>query len=167
MLHILYHVHKQITFEISVIFLLFQLARFLAMTVTSNLFATLVQTALPSTKDDLGPGIDFALAKMVLAPVASAFGIWVVGNVGREKGPFKWPLLGCLLAAPLHFAPGTSINYTFVTISGIILFHWKSKSWRKTIEKPMSTWKRLLLLFLCCKIYSGFRFNPIVCMSNR
>jgi len=133
----------------------FKFVRFLAMTVASNLFATLAQIALPGPKDDLGPGIDFGLASMVLAPAASAFGIWVVGNVGREQGPFKWPLLGCLLAAPLHFSPHTRVNYTLVTLSGIILFHWKSKSWRRTIEKPMPAWKRLLLLFLCCGIYSS------------
>ena len=55
------------------------------MVVASNLFSTLVQIALPGPKDDLGPGVDFGLASQVLAPVASAFGIWVVGNVGRAK----------------------------------------------------------------------------------
>jgi len=136
----------------------FKVVRFLAMTVASNLFSTLVLIALPTPKDELGPGLDFRLLVKFLAPVASAIGIWTVGNIGREQGPIKWPLAGCLLAAPFHFGvfgDGLRINYTIVTLSGIILFHWKSKSWRKTLDKPMPTWKRFLLLFLCCGLYSS------------
>ena len=63
------------------------------------------------------------------------------------------------MAAPFHFGvfgDGLRINYTIVTLSGIILFHWKSKSWRKTLDKPMPTWKRFLLLFLCCEFTTKF-----------
>ena len=55
------------------------------MLIISNLFANLVQIALPSPKDELGPGIDFWLLAQLLAPVASAVGIWVVGNIGRPN----------------------------------------------------------------------------------
>jgi len=136
----------------------FKFVRFVAMVITSNLFSNLVQMALPSPKDELGPGIDFRLLAHLLAPVASAVGIWIVGNIGRESGSLKWPLLGCILTSPLHFGffgDTLRINYTFVTISGIILFQWKSKSWRRKIEKPMPAWKRLLILFLCCGLYSS------------
>ena len=77
------------------------------------------------------------------------------------------------MAAPFHFGvfgDGLRINYTIVTLSGIILFHWKSKSWRKTLDKPMPTWKRFLLLFLCCefttKIDSGFTILACFSYSN-
>ena len=59
------------------------------MTVASNLFSTLVLIALPTPKDELGPGLDFRLLVKFLAPVASAIGIWTVGNIGREQGPIK------------------------------------------------------------------------------
>ena len=121
------------------------------MLVVSNMFGMLVTMAAPKKDDELGPGLDLRLFTLLLSPVASAFGIWVVGNIGREQGSFKWPLIGCFTAF-LPYVFGNA-SYSIVTLSGAIFFHWKTKTWRRTIEKPMPFWKKFFYLFICCKSY--------------
>jgi len=131
----------------------FSWLRFVVMVLFANLFATLMLMAFPDKNDELGPGIDFSLLSKALMPVASAFAIWVVGNIGREQGAFKWPLMGCLLASPLYFY--FYWNYHFVTMTGIILFNWKAKSWRKKEPKLKSTWRHITCLFACGLLYTA------------
>jgi len=131
----------------------FSWIRLMVTIVYSNLFATLMLMAFPDKNDELGPGIDFSLISKVLMPVASAAGIWLVGNIGREQGSFKWPLVGCLLASPLYFY--WLMNYHVVTISGITLFNWKAKSWRRKVTKPRNACTSLTILTMCGLLYSS------------
>jgi len=43
----------------------------------------------------------------------------------------------------------------FVTQAGIMFFNWKAKAWKRKIDKPKPFWKRFLVLFLCCSLYSS------------
>ncbi len=74
-------------------------------------------------------------------------GIWIVGNIGKQQGSIKWPLLGCYLTTGLHVFGYTT--YIWTTLAGIIAFQMKSRSWRRTIREPLPFWKRVLILVLC------------------
>jgi len=134
----------------------FSWTRFMVQLVYANVFASLMVMAFPDKDDDLGPGIDFSPLSKVMMPLASAFGIWLVGNIGREEGAFKWPLVGCLLASPLYFV--LLMNYYVVTIAGVIAFNWKAKSWRPKVnkaKKAKNTCRSITGLLLCGLLYSS------------
>ena len=42
-------------------------------------------------------------------------GVWVVGNVGREKGGIKWPLFAAYLVSPLYIF--YNFGFSVITIS--------------------------------------------------
>jgi len=100
--------------------------------------------------DDIG-GVDLLLLSDSLAPIASAIGITLVGNIGKERGSIWWPLLGCFIMTPFHIFGYSS--FVFTTISGIIAFNMFAKKWRRQIREPHSMCKRFLIITICFSIY--------------
>ena len=47
-------------------------------------------------------------------------GVWVVGNVGREKGSIGWPLLAAYLSSPLYIF--YNFGFSIVTLSSMYYF---------------------------------------------
>jgi len=74
-----------------------KIVRLLGQLIVGNMFGVLIKMAFPEKEDELGPGIDFDLITLLLSPAGAALSVWVVGNVGREKGSIGWPLLAAYL----------------------------------------------------------------------
>ena len=127
----------------------FSIVRFLGQLVCGNMFAVAVSLAVPNNKD---AGMDLNLLPKLLAPFATAVGIWLVGNIGREKGAIWPPIVACYLASPALQFLGIG-NAALVSVAGIIVFNWKSKQWRRTPREPLPLWKILLILTLCGALY--------------
>lgn len=116
--------------------------------VIGNLFGLLTQMCIPGPED---VGVDLLLVADLLAPLATAIGIYLVGNLGKQQGDFKWPLLGCYIMTPLHIMGHTS--YVYTTILGIVAFQAYARSWRRQIREPASRCKQFLLIFIFFSIY--------------
>ena len=85
---------------------------------------------------------------IVLRGSKNISGIWLVGNIGRERGSILWPLLGCYLTVPLFIWGGVNTN-AVTSFAGILMFNWKSKQWKKFEREALPVWKRILILSLC------------------
>ena len=130
-----------------------------------NIFSVVLFLGTPNAQDFYD--LDLHFLPKILSPAATALGIWVVGNVGRERGSLLWPMLACYASVPLHFYGignntitcllgkshqknlHTSSNMSCVT--GIIAFNYKSKEWERKVRTPPSTAKTVLILVLCGK----------------
>lgn len=119
-----------------------------------NLFAYLVEYALPK---ELFPEHELSalillLLRFLLIPFASAFGVWLTGNVGRHKGSLKKPLIAAYLAA----IPSILMNIphaSFSTLAAMIVFNRYSKEWDLERRPKKSLRKRLPILLTCMTIY--------------
>ena len=78
-------------------------------------------------------------------------GIFLVGNIGKQKGSFWWPLLGCYIMTPFHILNFTSYFYT--TALGILAFQVFARSWRRQIREPNTRCKQFLIIIVCFSIY--------------
>ena len=130
-----------------------KIVRLLGQMVVGNMFGVLCRMSFPSKDDELGPGINFDTFSLLLAPAAIAVGVWVVGNIGREKGTIKWPLFTAYLASPLYIF--YSFSFSVITMASIFAFHWKAKNWRRTVDAPAPFCTRIVVLILCCSIYTS------------
>lgn len=128
----------------------FSFVRTCGQLIVGNLFGMLVNMAVPDPEDI---GVNVLLLADILAPAATALGIWLVGNIGREKGSIRWPLLGCYLTTPFHIMGYTS--YLWTTVLGIIAFLYKAKQWKRTVREQLPLGKRLLILLLCGSLYAS------------
>lgn len=64
-------------------------------------------------------------------------GVWTVGNIGREQGALKWPLLGAYLAYPLrYYVYDETVWFTCMVLVSALAFDSLSKEWRR---KPRTT----------------------------
>lgn len=114
-----------------------------------NLLAYLVEYAIP--KELLNDNLVIFL-RFLLVPFASAFGVWLTGNVGRHKGSIKMPLIAAYLAAIPSILIG--INHaSFSTLAAVIIFNRYSKEWdmEPRIRKPFL--KRIFFMTVCILVY--------------
>ena len=81
------------------------------MLVVGNMFGMLPAMAVPN-KVDLG--MDLSLLGTLLTPLGCAVGIWLVGNIGRWKGSFSRPLLGCYLTLPAYLYGMNIVSWTTI-----------------------------------------------------
>jgi hypothetical protein len=65
----------------------FQWVRFTGQMLFGNMLSVVVSLGIPHP-EEIG-GIDLAWLGYLLRPLASAVGIWIVGNIGRQKVGFK------------------------------------------------------------------------------
>lgn len=63
-------------------------------------------------------------------------GVWTVGNVGREKGGFRWALVAAYLSYPLrYYLYDESIWFTLMVVCSAMAFDQFSKQWRREPPK--------------------------------
>lgn len=63
-------------------------------------------------------------------------GVWTVGNIGREQGTLKWPLLAAYAAYPVrYYIYDETVWFTLMVIASSLAFDSFSKEWRRTRTK--------------------------------
>jgi len=127
----------------------FSIMRVLGQLIVGNVFGQLLQMSIPGP-EDLN-GLDLLLVADLLAPLATAVGITLVGNIGKEKGSFWWPFIGCYLMTPFHIMGRTS--YLLTTIMGILAFQIFAKTWRRQVREPPGQCKRFFIILICFSLY--------------
>eukprot|EP00096_Caligus_rogercresseyi_P011639 TRINITY_DN4649_c0_g1_i1.p1 TRINITY_DN4649_c0_g1~~TRINITY_DN4649_c0_g1_i1.p1 ORF type:complete len:369 (-),score=67.29 TRINITY_DN4649_c0_g1_i1:243-1298(-) len=136
------------------------MSRIVGQFIVGNLFGVLIHLAIP---DEEEIGFDLHYLKMLLIPMFTTFGIWLVGNVGNEKGSWRAPLLGCYILLP--FGP-----ILLQTLGGVLLFQLMSRQWRPKEKTPSRLKSTILLLFMAfiylSLIFSFLYFNLTVVTNN-
>ena len=123
-------------------------ARLCGQLVIGNLFGLLTRMCIPGPEDI---GVDLLLLADLLAPFATAVGIYLVGNIGSHQGSLRWPLIGCYAMTPFHIMGHSSFVWT--TIMGIIAFQIYSRSWRRQVRSPRSKCSQALIVFISFNLY--------------
>lgn len=60
-------------------------------------------------------------------------GVWTVGNIGREQGSLKWPLIAAYVAYPIrYYVYDETVWFTLVVLAAALAFDSLSKEWRRT-----------------------------------
>jgi len=102
----------------------------------------------------------FTLVALVytIAPTAVAYGVHLVGNIGRQRVRFRTALLGAYCSLPFLLLDPNNIQYTAL-FSAIACNIAKNKSWHVGHYQPSRGFcYRLLLLIVCCNLYSALWF---------
>eukprot|EP00095_Tigriopus_kingsejongensis_P006429 maker-scaffold469_size162558-snap-gene-0.28 protein:Tk06429 transcript:maker-scaffold469_size162558-snap-gene-0.28-mRNA-1 annotation:"uncharacterized protein LOC101741444" len=124
--------------------------RMLGQLLMGNVFSVVLHMGMPN-KEDFGRDLDFI--PFILGPAATALGIWVVGNIGRQQGSLLPPTVACYGTYLLKFAGFPSNGW--ICIAGIIAFQWKSREWSRTIRRPEPFWRTTLILVICALLYTS------------
>ena len=61
-----------------------QFARFTGQLLMGNMLAVVVSLGIPNA-EEMPWGVDLSWVGVALRPAATAAGIWLVGNIGRQK----------------------------------------------------------------------------------
>ncbi|CAH2229890.1 jg9745, partial [Pararge aegeria aegeria] len=62
--------------------------------------------------------------------------VWAVGNIGREKGGLKWPLLAAYASYPIrYYYYDKSVWITLMVLTSALVFDSYSKQWRRDPPK--------------------------------
>lgn len=104
----------------------------------------------------------YPILTAIFAPLGVAIGVYLVGNVGRHKGSFKWPLIGAYLTFPLYFWSNNVVFWT--SLSSNYFFNSYAKQWRRTPPTRRSFIRRVTVITICSLVYlslwsSWFYFN--------
>ncbi|TRY61895.1 hypothetical protein TCAL_01486 [Tigriopus californicus] len=124
--------------------------RILGQLLFGNILSVVLHLGIPNKEDF---GLDLEFLPMILAPAATALGIWVVGNIGRQQGSLLPPILACYSVHLLRFM-GFSSN-AWICLAGIVAFQWKSRQWSRKIKEPEPFWRTTLILVICALMYSS------------
>lgn len=120
-----------------------------ALMIVGNLFTYLVDYAIP--EELISTNLSTTL-KFITIPLASASGVWLVGNVGRHRGSIRYPLIAAYLSA----LPTLYLNIpigSFTTLFAMFAFNRYSKKWRLRKERKQSFVMRMTVLTLCVVLY--------------
>ncbi len=129
----------------------FSFARAIGQLIVGNVFGQLAGMFIPGPEDL--DGLDIIFVGDLLAPAATALGITLVGNIGKERGSIWWPLFACYFMTPFYMM-GYS-TYLLTTIVGIIAFQTMSRSWRRQVREPVGFCKRAFIISICISLYVG------------
>lgn len=62
--------------------------------------------------------------------------MWTVGNIGREQGTLKWPLLAAYAVYPVRFyVYDETLWFTLMVLASALAFDSYSKEWRRSPKK--------------------------------
>ncbi|XP_078041548.1 TM2 and DnaJ domain-containing protein wurst isoform X2 [Augochlora pura] len=146
----------------------FSTVRFAAETGVAYLWAGIYRSAIP---EDEVYGINFRHL-LLLTPFVIAFGVWMVGNIGRERGSI-WIALGaaCLFYPTLSYIGDDTMWLFLMTVASAWCFDTFSKEWRLKPRKKKGLVRRLFYLSLAAAFYisllaSYFYFNAVVTDSE-
>ena len=117
-------------------------------------YGLLVRLAIPEETPKWTPGL--------LVPLGVAAGVYLVGNIGREKGKFKYPLFACYAAnIVITYLTGEEAGAMYVALIGAICFQ-NYREYRKEKPPTRSLWKRLQYLaiggLLICSLWGSFLY---------
>ncbi|XP_065216952.1 dnaJ homolog subfamily C member 22-like [Planococcus citri] len=108
----------------------------------------------------------------ILTPIPCTLGIWVVGNVGQQKGGIWTPLLTAYLTLPLNYVMDESTAYTIMVLAAAYTFDSFEKQWKpKTKTQSRGRCKRIVLILGAYLIFCSFwgsyiYFNATVTDQN-
>ncbi|RZC37255.1 dnaJ -like subfamily C member 22 [Asbolus verrucosus] len=132
------------------------------------LWGQLVVMAIP--EDEVG-GINWKVFHWLI-PSAVAIGVWVVGNIGRERGkPWLTIAASYLSYMTRWYFLDENVWLTFIVFCAALTFDTCSKEWRRTPRKKKSVLRRMSTLVVCAMLYvalwsSYFYFNGKITDSN-
>lgn len=128
----------------------FSTIRFLGQIMMSYLFGQVVMIAIP--EDELW-GINWRFLLWTV-PFFSALGVWLVGNIGREKGVLWHCLVAAYVIYPLrYFVYDETCWFTALVFGSALAFEQFSKQWRLDAPKRYSATRRTIVLSACVCIY--------------
>lgn len=135
----------------------FSVTRFSGQMLVGYFYGILVRLAIPE---------DAKWLPSILVPLGVSVGVYLVGNIGRERGDFKYPLTGAYISnIILTFLSGEEAGCMYVALIAAISFQYY-REFRK--DKPKRTLcKRLQYLavgviVICCLWSSFLYFNAQV-----
>ncbi|CAH2104032.1 unnamed protein product [Euphydryas editha] len=130
----------------------FSMNRFTGMLMVGYSWGQMMMLAVPP---DEFWGINFRYLNNLI-PLVAALGVWTVGNIGRERGNFKWPLIAAYAVYPLrYYIYDESVWFTLMVLASALAFDSFSKEWRRTPTKRRHVLKRLAILAVCAGLYLG------------
>ncbi|XP_065051956.1 dnaJ homolog subfamily C member 22-like [Rhopilema esculentum] len=132
----------------------FNVTRFAGQMTVGYFYGILVRLAIPEE----APKSIVAL----LVSLGIAVGVHLVGNVGREKGSFRYPFVGCFIAyAILNILTGDDVNYMYCALFGSMAFNY-FREYRQKVEKKKTTCHRITILalsgLLICSLWCSFLY---------
>jgi DnaJ family protein C protein 22 len=99
-------------------------------------------------------------------------GVWVVGNIGRERGtPWLTIAVSYLSYMTRWYFPDENVWLTATVFCAELVFDTFSKKWRRTPRKRKSFMRRFSTLVFCAVLYAAlwssyFYFNGKITDSN-
>ncbi|XP_046977323.1 dnaJ homolog subfamily C member 22 [Vanessa cardui] len=130
----------------------FSMNRFTGMLMVGYSWGQMMMLAVPP--DDFW-GINFRYLNCLI-PLVAALGVWTVGNIGRERGSLKWPVLAAYAVYPLrYYIYDESVWFTLMVLASALAFDSFSKQWRRTPPKRTHVVRRIVVLALCAGLYLG------------
>lgn len=127
----------------------FSMNRFTGMLMVGYSWGQMMMFAIPP---DSFWGINLRYLNLLI-PLAAAIGVWTVGNIGREQGGLKWPLIAAYAAYPIrYYVYDETIWFTAMILASALVFDSFSKEWKRT-PKNTHIVKRIVILGLCACLY--------------
>ncbi|GAB0100247.1 DnaJ homolog subfamily C member 22 [Sergentomyia squamirostris] len=130
----------------------FTTSRFTGAIMMSYVFMQVAKIAIP---EEEFAGIDFSFLHWAL-PFFSALGVWLSGNIGREKGCLWHCLLTAYAVYPIRFwIYDEDYWMLIVIIASACAFDAWSKEWRLSRPKRRGVCKRFMYLSFAICLYSS------------
>ncbi|XP_022903352.1 dnaJ homolog subfamily C member 22 [Onthophagus taurus] len=146
----------------------FSISRFMSSLMISYLWGQLVMIAIP--EDDFG-GYNWQYLHWFI-PLGASLGVWIVGNIGREKGSPWYAIGGAYVGYLVRYIYfDESVWFSSMIVTSALAFDTFSKEWRKDPPKRKSFFKRVFVLTTCGILYLSlwscyFYFNGKITDSN-
>jgi DnaJ family protein C protein 22 len=146
----------------------FSTSRFISAVMVGYLWGQLVIMAIP--EEEVG-GFNWKIFHWAI-PFAVALGVWVVGNIGRERGtPWLTIAVSYLSYMTRWYFPDENVWLTATVFCAELVFDTFSKKWRRTPRKRKSFMRRFSTLVFCAVLYAAlwssyFYFNGKITDSN-
>lgn len=146
----------------------FSTIRFLGQIMMSYLFGQMWMISVP---EDEFAGMSWRFL-LWATPFFAALGVWLVGNIGREKGVFWHCLAAAYLVYPLrYYVYDETYWFTAMIFVSALSFEQFSKQWRREPPKRHGAVKRTVVLSTCVILYlavwsSYFYFNGKITDSD-
>ncbi|KAJ2954023.1 hypothetical protein O0L34_g2234 [Tuta absoluta] len=127
----------------------FSMNRFTGMLMVGYSWGQMMKSAVPP---DEFYGVNLRYLN-ILVPLVAALGVWTVGNIGREQGKLKWPLLAAYAVYPLrYYVYDESVWFTCMVLASALAFDSFSKEWRRKRTKRALI-KRVAVIAVCMCLY--------------
>ncbi|XP_017771710.1 PREDICTED: dnaJ homolog subfamily C member 22 [Nicrophorus vespilloides] len=146
----------------------FSTSRFTSAIMVGYLWGQLILIAIP--QNDFA-GINWSFVHWVV-PLAVGLGVWIVGNIGREKGD-PWAAIGVAYLTYLlrWYIFDESVWLTIMVFCSALAFDSFSKDWLRRPKEKRTLIRRVSTVTLCGVLYLSlwgayFYFNGTITDSN-